>query len=128
MVCAERAGILAGVTTALNDLFISLGMACLIAAPILVVSFFVLILQLGRAIAAVNPGLWDEMKPGFYSSIWTSQQHRENLDLFLSMDEYRSLNSRKIDRLASACKRLRIAAPTAFIGAVLFVLWALYAG
>jgi hypothetical protein len=112
----------------LSDLFISLGMTCLIAAPILIVSFFVLIILLGRAIAAVNPELWDEMKPGFYSSIWTSRQHRENLDLFLSMDEYRSVNSRKIDRLASACKLIRVAGPIALVGAVLFVFWAVYSG
>lgn len=115
-------------TTPLNDLFITLGMTCLIATPILIVSFFISILLLGRSIAAVNPGLWDEMKPGFYSSIWTTRQHQENLDLFLSMDEYRSLNGRKIDRLASACKLLRVAAPIALIGAVLFVFWTVYSG
>jgi hypothetical protein len=101
------------------------GTACIIAAPVLILSSFVALWRMGRAITAVNPALWDEMKPGVYSDISVTRKHSEALGAFLSTKEYLSLNSASITRLAVIYKVLRNAAVVALGGAVATVFWAL---
>lgn len=102
----------------------TLGIACIVAAPLLILSSFVALWRMGRAITAVNPALWDEMKPGAYSDIWVTRKHTEALSAFLSTKEYLSLNSASITRLAVIYKVLRNAAVVALCGAVVTVFWA----
>lgn len=102
----------------------ALGAACLITVLPLIILSFVLVWKLGRIVAAINPSLWDEMKPGMYSDIRVSRAHRQRLSEFLSTREYLSLNSPSADRVAVAYKIVRAAAVVALIGAVATVLWA----
>ena len=104
------------------------GTACIILTPLLIVSSFVLVFRMGRSIAAVNPKLWDEMKPGMYSDIRVSREHRSRLSEFLSSDEYLSLNDPEITRWAVADKVTRNCAVAALCGGAITVFVALKFG
>ena len=102
-----------------------IGTACIVAAPVLILSSFVFVFKMGRAISAVDSALWDEMRPGMFSDIRVSREHRERLGQFLSTKEYLSLNDEAVARLAVAYKVTRNAAVVALCGAVATVIWSL---
>lgn len=96
---------------------------CLAAAPVLFIYSMVVLFQLGRAISAVNPPLWAEMKPGFYTDIRVSQVHDRRLSEFLGSEEYLALKDAEVTRLAVRYRRTRKALLLAMAVAALNILY-----
>lgn len=90
----------------LGHVVLLIGVACLLAAPFLFVSVRVLTWQFGRAVRAVNPDLWESMRPGLNSSAIQQRRRTRRLREFLWTREYADLNRPEITRLGNACLRV----------------------
>jgi hypothetical protein len=109
----------------MSNFTVALGVACLILAPLLLATYLFLGFRMGRAIAMVSQDLWDEMRPGFYSRMATSQAHTSRLRAFIKNREYETLDDPRITRLAIAFRITRAALIVCALGALATVAWAL---
>lgn len=103
-----------------------LGILCIVSAPLLVVAALIIRRKLGSEIASVDPTLWEQMKPGLYSDIRVSRQHRLRLKEFILTREYLALNNPAVNRLAVAYRAISWAGLITLVGAavtVAAVLW-----
>ena len=105
-----------------------LGIACWIAAPIFFLLAFMGCRKLGRAITSVNPSLWEEMRPGLYTDIRVSKQHRERLSDFIATGEYLALKNPNVNRLAARYQLLLRCLYVALAGAAMTIVIALKYG
>lgn len=78
------------------------GVVCIALVPLLFAGVLIVRSKLGSELASGNPALWEQMKPGMYSDIRVSRQHRERLKEFISTREYLTLNNPSVSRLAVA--------------------------
>jgi len=104
----------------------TLGVACLILAPALVVATFVSLWRVGRSVKAHDPQLWDSMRPGLYGSRMAQVGHSERLRDFFDGHEYESFKDPTLNRFARAYVYLGRASVVALVGAVATVVWACY--
>jgi hypothetical protein len=100
------------------------GVSCLVSLlPLVLVSFWCL-WRLGRAIEAVAPDVWAEMRPEFGIPHKVLNQCGQRRALFLASREYESLGSPIVNQRARTYQRLQKAIVVALIGAILTVIWA----
>ena len=100
------------------------GVLCLVSLfPLVLVSFWCL-WRLGRAIEAVAPEVWAEMRPEFGLRGKVARQRGRRRALFLASREYESLGSPLVNERARTYQRLEKVIVVALIGAILTVIWA----
>lgn len=99
------------------------GVACLVMSPLLFISSFVVLGRLGNVISRKHRSVWEEMKPGMYSDIGVSREHRRRLGEFLSTREYLEFNDPTISRLAVIYRAINIATAVALIAGAGLVAW-----
>ena len=84
-----------------------LGIAMSMIALLIVAACIFILRRLGAAVSAIDPSLWQSMKPGFHSDIRESDARRRRLYDFLFNKEYAQLQDAEVSRLAVACRNLR---------------------
>jgi hypothetical protein len=87
--------------------FLLVGLGFVVLGPVLVGLMFYFTFKIGRAVANKNPELWDSMRPGFYTDIRISREHRQRFVAFITDREYRSLECLAIDRLVPWYRLIR---------------------
>ena len=89
----------------------------LIVGPILGAYHFYLIMKIGRLVASKNTALWNEMKPGFYSNLQITRDHRQRFLDFVHDGDFLSFGLPNLDALVRQYKKVRICAIVTIIGA-----------
>lgn len=98
----------------------------MVSVPLLLVSGWVISFRLGSELSSLDSELWDQMKPGLYSDIRVSRQHRLRFKEFLLTREYLKFDRPTVNRLAVALRAIYWATYIAMIGSavtVATVLW-----
>lgn len=101
------------------------GAACLVLAPLTFAISLIVLMRLGKVISEKDALLWGEMRPGMYSDIGVSRDHRKRLATFLSSGEYLKFNDQRLVRLARMYRVLNITSAVFLCGGVAVVIWSL---
>ena len=110
----------------MRTLMVVLGVACLLAAPMLYILMWVSLSQLGKVLASVDAAKWNSIKPTMASSLAETHARSRRLREFISHREYRALGNPRITVLAERFRLIQTATCVAMLGGIATVIWAVF--